>query len=165
MRKKKVFLLIPFLIVFFSFLPSGSVVANQYGITIGGTVEISGSATVYIPAGTYHVYTAIEADLGMYGSAICSSDILTITTGCTYSATEYWESSLTINQSKEYNFTVVLNAATSMAYYANFAITLTDLDVQMLTKTSIIGNAFFAAEFIIFALVAAGVYYTKNRKG
>ena len=165
MREKKLFLLIPFLIVFFSFLPSGSVVANQYGITIGATAEVSGSATVYIPAGTYHVYITIDASLGSYGSAICTSDILAISTEDTFGTTKSWESALTVNQSKDYIFTAVVNASVSFGYYANFAVVLTDLDIITLTKTSIIGSAFFSVEFVIFALVAVGAFYVKKRKG
>ena len=157
MREKKLLLLVPFLIVFFSFLPSGSVLANQYGITVGATAGNSQSVIVYIPAGTYHVYSSIEYYLGSMGAASCSSEILELSLGYSNVNPYILESVVTINQSKDYNFTVFVSGSEITGYYANFAIVLTDLDVALLTKTSVIGNAPFNLEFIILGILCISV--------
>lgn len=148
--------------IFLIFIPN-EVLANQYGVTVAATAEESGSATIYIPSGTYHVYASIDADLGAYGSAICKSSIFSISTGSTY-GTYIFESALTVNQSGDYIFTAIVNATTAFGYYANFGIVLTDLNVETLTKTSVIGNVPYAFEIVFVAIIAISYIYIQKRR-
>ncbi len=166
MKKKmlSLILVISMILLSINLIP---VSANQYGITIGATAEESGSTTVYIPAGTYHVYISTEALLGLSGSAICSSPILSFSTGNTggsMTSPHTFESALTINQSGEYTFVAVVNASTGFGYYANFGIVLTDLDVRILTKTGIIGEAPYGLGVIGIALIGITCVHIRRRR-
>ena len=153
--RRKLFILV--IISGLFFVSVGTVSGAQYGITVGATVEVSNQVAVYIPVGTYHVYISVDADVGMSGTADCVSSILSVAIQDPLTNPYVFESVVTVNQSADYVFIVNVNALTGFGYYANFAIVLTDLDVALLTKTSVIGNAPFNLEFIILGILCISV--------
>lgn len=164
MRRLKILMIgLFFVLSLVLLLPINTVSANQYGVTVGAVVEDTGSALLYIPNGTYHVYVSIDADLGSYGSAICESDIFSVSIGYTYT-TYTFESALTVNESGTYNFTATVYASISSGYYANFGIVFTDLDVATLVKTSVIGSAPFNLEVMLLGLMSFSVVFAFMRR-